>query len=295
MLFACKRILMPWTAFALAALPLLLTLLCLPRELTTSKSFTLLLVATYAAVVVRIYVKRVKVRSARFALALPLVLPILLVVDVATFVHLEMPFWRSAAAPSEMAARSFAPEAADREVFIVEHGWHTGLVVSTEDLDASNLPYFTTLRRHRFLEVGWGDAAFFQADDPTALMALDAMLTPGPSVLHVAAFDSPPDAFFKGQLVHRIAMTATGVTNLGRFVARTFADQSSAEPVATSAGNYGPDSRYVAANGSYYFPNTCNVWTANALREGGVDVTPALAVTSRALLHQVRQIAKDSR
>lgn len=293
MLLACKRILMPWTACALGALPLLLALLVLPREFLVSRSFTILLVATYGAGLARFYVKRVKVRSARFAPAMPFALLFFLVADVMAFVHLEIPFWPTTAAPTTMAARSLAPEAADREVFLVEHGWHTGLIVETKDLSASDLPYFATLRRHRFLEVGWGDAAFFQADDPTVLMALDAMLTPGPSVLHVAAFDAPPADFFKGEVIHRLPLTSTGVANLGRFVARSFADQTSPEPAATSPGDHGADSRYVAANGSYYFPNTCNVWTANALLAGGLDVTPALAVTSRALLHQVRQIAKD--
>lgn len=294
MLFACKRILMPWTAFALGALPLLLLLLFIPREFAASKSFTILLVATYGAGLARLYLKRVKVRTARFAWALPVALPLALLVDVTAFVHLEMPFWPSSPALRNLAARSLVPEPADHEVFIVEHDWHTGLVVETKDLAAEDLPYFAAARRHRFLEVGWGDADFFQADDPTIGMALDAMVTPGPSVLHVAAFDDMPASFFKGQVVHRIPLTSSGVAHLSRYLARAFADQTSTEPTATSPGDYGPNSRYVAATGSYYFPNTCNVWTANALLAGGADVTPALAVTSRALLHQVRQIAKSS-
>lgn len=295
MLFACKRFLLPWTAIAAFALPLLLILLVLPHEFAASKSFTILLVATYAAALARLYVKRVKVDTARFAWVLPGALVLFILGDVMAFVHLELPFWRSPAAPNAMAARSLAPEPKDRDVFIVEHGWHTGLIVDTRDLAEDDLPYFSMLRRHRYLEVGWGDATFFQADDPTIGMALDAMLTPGPAVLHVAAFDKDPGAFFKGQVVHRIPMTASGVQAVGRFVARSFADQTSSEPAATSPGDYGQDSRYVAATGSYYFPNTCNVWTANALQAGGADVSPTFAVTSRALLHQVRQIAKDSR
>ena len=125
-------------------------------------------------------------------------------------------------------------------------------------------------------------------------MAFDAMLTPGPAVLHVASFDLEVGEFFKGETRHQIAVSAEGVARLGRFVAAAFADQKSPLPAATSAGNYGANSRFVAANGSYYFPNTCNVWTANALLAAGLDVTPSLAVTSRALLHQVRQIGKTA-
>lgn len=293
MLFKLKRILMPWTMLTVGVAPLLALLLVLPGQFTRSPSFTILLVATYFAAGVRLYGRLAGAASARAAWILPPALLVGLLVDVGAFVHLELPFWSHPAVSHSFAARSLeAPEPADHSVYIVEHGWHTGLVLDTADLAATDLPYFATLRQHRFVEVGWGDAEFFQADDPGILTAADAMLTPGPAVLHVASFDQPVESYFKAEVFHRIPVTASGAGRIGRYVADSFADRTSAAPQATGKGNYGPDSRFVAATGSYYFPHTCNVWTAEALQAGGLETTPALAVTSRALLHQVRQIAK---
>jgi hypothetical protein len=40
-------------------------------------------------------------------------------------------------------------------------------------------------------------------------------------------------------------------------------------------GIYG-DSTFFRANGKYYFPNTCNVWTARGLKTAGVPIVPEL-------------------
>ena len=122
----------------------------------------------------------------------------------------------------------------DHAVYIVEHGWHTGLVLATADLDAPDLPYFATLKQRRYVEVGWGDAEFFQADDPGLLMAADAMLTPGPAVLHVASFDQPVEAYFPNEVLHRIPVTRSGTSRIGRFVAASFADHVSTEPASST-------------------------------------------------------------
>ena len=49
-------------------------------------------------------------------------------------------------------------------------------------------------------------------------------------------------------------------------------------------------SRFYRANGSYYFPETCNVWTARALESAGVPMVPLLAITAESLLGQVGDV-----
>ncbi|HEU5318543.1 MAG TPA: DUF2459 domain-containing protein, partial [Chloroflexota bacterium] len=133
---------------------------------------------------------------------------------------------------------------------------------------------------------------FFQSDVMTVPLTLDALLTPGPAVLHVGAFDVPPASYFDGQPVIRLDITADGMRRLAAFVRETYALDPTGHPVLTEHPGYylHADSHFVRATGAYSFPNTCNVWTARALRVAGVPVSPALAVTAENLLFQASRV-----
>jgi hypothetical protein len=88
--------------------------------------------------------------------------------------------------------------------------------------------------------------------------------------------------------VHRLTVDEQGMRAIARFVAASFETGPDGAERFVGHGFDGPTSRFVAAKGSYYFPNTCNVWTAEALAAAGVPMMPPLAVTSRALIHQAR-------
>jgi hypothetical protein len=142
------------------------------------------------------------------------------------------------------------------------------------------------VKGQRFVEVGWGDAEFFQAAEPGLVLAADAMATPGPSVIHIATFDPDVAARFRGQEILRLPVSREGLAALHRFVAATFVTGEGGLPVTSSPGDYGAGSRFVEARGLYSFPRTCNVWTAEALTAAGLPLTPKLAITSRNLLFQ---------
>ena len=142
------------------------------------------------------------------------------------------------------------------------------------------------LRGRVWADFGWGDAAFFQSEVMTVPLTLDALLTPGPAVLHIGAYDVSPEVYFAGQQVVRLDVTAEGMQRLAAYLRGAYALGPDRLPVMTQPGYYGLDSRYVRATGAYYFPNTCNVWTARALLAAGVPVALALAVTAENLMFQ---------
>ena len=89
-------------------------------------------------------------------------------------------------------------------VFVVRHHWHAGIVVDAA-LAVEHLPPLPpSLQDARWLEMGWGDATFYQADQTDSGMALQALLLPTPSVMHVVAMDrSPQEIFAHGPMVRR--------------------------------------------------------------------------------------------
>jgi hypothetical protein len=48
----------------------------------------------------------------------------------------------------------------------------------------------------RYLEIGWGDAGFYQSRHYTLALTARALLAPSKSVVHVVGFDPPPEQAF---------------------------------------------------------------------------------------------------
>ena len=59
----------------------------------------------------------------------------------------------------------------ERTIFVVRHGWHTGLILPYESLSA--LPDLEkVLGESTYYEFGWGDADIYQAEEVTSGIAL---------------------------------------------------------------------------------------------------------------------------
>ena len=91
-----------------------------------------------------------------------------------------------------------------RQVWVVRHDWHTGVVVRREDVPADVWPERDEFSGAVYLEVGWGDRDFYQAPQGTLWMGLKAAFWANDSVLHVAAFSTPPAVYFAGSEVAEI-------------------------------------------------------------------------------------------
>ena len=64
----------------------------------------------------------------------------------------------------------------DHAVYVVSHGWHTGIVLPAKLLTADNPQLKARFGEVEFLEVGWGDEAFYQAEEITFANAARAAL-----------------------------------------------------------------------------------------------------------------------
>jgi uncharacterized protein (TIGR02117 family) len=173
-------------------------------------------------------------------------------------------------------------------VFVVNHGWHTGIVVPTARLPASARPSREAVAHSNYVEIGWGDDGFYRAERVTSGISLRAMLWRNPAVLHVVAMDEPPDAAFPCSGIIRIAVSTNGFARLCSYLSAAYATDLAGARTDLGRGIYG-DSRFYRATGHYYFPNTCNKWTARALRATGAPITPFYAVRAKNVFNQSRK------
>jgi uncharacterized protein (TIGR02117 family) len=167
----------------------------------------------------------------------------------------------------------------------VRHDWHTGLVVRREDVPADLWPERGDFPGAAYLEVGWGERDFYRAPRGTLWLGLKAAFRANDSVLHIAAFSTPPAVYFAGREVAEIDLSTRGFRALAAFIAAAHARTGEGRAIPVGPGKYG-DGRFYLGRERYVL-TTCNVWTARALRAGGFPITPFWAITAANVMFQV--------
>jgi uncharacterized protein (TIGR02117 family) len=187
---------------------------------------------------------------------------------------------RDAPAPSESEPR--------KTIYLVNHGWHAGIVLRRAEIPDSVWPAPGDFPNAQYLEVGWGDMDYYQTPDPHMGLILKAALLPTASVLHIVGFSGSVPAYFPYSETIRIELSSAGFEHLSRTIAASFARDEAGNTTSLGHGLYG-NSHFYLSRESYHLFNTCNVWTARALRAAGLPITPARAVTVKNLMSQARK------
>ena len=188
----------------------------------------------------------------------------------------------------------YLPESKSEEtnIYIVSHGWHTGIVLKSENL-GEELKFLNQIfGYHPYYEIGWGDKGFYEAEEITTKITLKAMFIPTPTVLHIVAVPELPENYFLNSEVIKIPISKKAHSILNQSILKTFKKKANGEIVKTKKGIYG-NSFFFEANGSYYILNTCNTWTAQTLEEAGLPINSILTLTARSVLSQSRDALKS--
>jgi|JI9StandDraft_1071089.scaffolds.fasta_scaffold03221_4 uncharacterized protein (TIGR02117 family) len=179
-------------------------------------------------------------------------------------------------------------------IYVVSHGWHTGVVILKENL-GDELKF---LHEHfgisPYYEIGWGDKGFYEAEEITIKLTLQALFIPTPSVLHIVAVPSDPEKYFSGSEVIKIPISKEAHAILNQNIHKTFERDKAGDFIKTKRGLYGK-SFFFVAKGSYYITNTCNTWTARILEEAGLPISSFLTLTARSVRSQARDAANSYR
>jgi uncharacterized protein (TIGR02117 family) len=179
-----------------------------------------------------------------------------------------------------------AGEEAGITLWVLDHGWHTGIVVRRADVDRAIWPEVDELPEGELVEVAWGDADYYMAPSPTSWMAVRAALFSRGSVLHVTALDPATMAAVPERV--QVRVTRGGFDALGRMVHQEYSQDAAGRPRRLQPADYGAGWFY-AARSRYHLLNTCNTWVARALRAAGLPVDPSAAATSGGLMRQLRE------
>lgn len=187
-------------------------------------------------------------------------------------------------------------------IWIVDHGYHSGLIVAQSDLrrvaveiGREDVAAGMRLRwlASRFpdadwLEIGWGDAAFYQQTpsigDVDVLLGLRAILWPTDAVLQVVPGWSAPETAF-GSSIIRADVSQQGLLGLAQRLAETIPEPVPAVGLGPSL--YGQGAFYQAEL-DYHLFRTCNHWVAWVLRGAGLPASPVPGTFSSTLMAELR-------
>lgn len=165
-------------------------------------------------------------------------------------------------------------------IYVVGHGWHTGLVVKWSDIDAQLWPEKHDFPEAQYLEVGWGDHDFYRTPQAGFCTLVQAAFWSPASVLLVIGLRVPVTEYFTRADIIEIPVSRQALDELSRFVHATYARDGTGRQIALGPGNNHVYSAFYRAEGRYSLLNTCNTWIAKALRAAGLPMSQALRAES---------------
>jgi uncharacterized protein (TIGR02117 family) len=185
-------------------------------------------------------------------------------------------------------------------VYLVSHGYHSGLVLPRAALaseagqrgHSAVMDVAVRFAAYDALEVGWGDEQFYR-HVPTAAalewrLALQALFRPGnASVLHVVGLPAPARQVFPASEIVALPLSREGFARLVGILETSFARDARNRPIHLGPGLYGP-SLFYPATGEFHLLNVCNHWTGRLLDVAGVPTAPVLATLPFGLLLDLR-------
>ena len=172
--------------------------------------------------------------------------------------------------------------------YLIAAGWHTEIALPIDAIRDPLRAVTPDFPGSQYLSFGWGERKYYMARAPTFGDAMSALF-PGPAVLLVTALYRPPRDSRASAQVFEVGLSTAGLDRLSNYIWAAFEKSGDGTPRRLAAGPE-PGSVFYEATGTYSATYTCNTWTAEGLRVGGIPVTPAGVVFASQVTEQLRSL-----
>ncbi|HEX4368290.1 MAG TPA: DUF2459 domain-containing protein [Rhodopila sp.] len=173
-------------------------------------------------------------------------------------------------------------------IYVIDRGWHTDVALPVEEIAGPLASLEAEFPGVRVLTFGFGERQFLVTRQKNLGAMLNALL-PSRSALLMTALNTSPQAAFGASNVVTLHVSQAGLDRIEASIWREFERSAAGNPVLLANGPY-PGSVFYAAHDTYDGFNTCNTWTADTLRTGGVSVPVAGVLFSGQVMGPVRWI-----
>ena len=177
-------------------------------------------------------------------------------------------------------------------IYLIKQRWHTGIILKVKDIDTTEWPEIMDFSNSEFVDVGWGDSAFYQNPNFNIVQAVSALFTPSPSTLRVFGFDTAYENIFHYyDIVVKIQLNDIRLKKLCKYIHDAYSTDSSGKLIVYKS-EYNGRIKFYKSIGKYNIFNTCNTWIAKGLNKiGFTEISPHI-ILAEELFRRARLIGK---
>lgn len=180
------------------------------------------------------------------------------------------------------------PPASLRSIYVIRRNMHTGIALRADEWPDRNWALLADFPDARYLEFGWGDAAYYQAREKTLGMTLAAVFWPTESVMEVVGLKTVSMQKAADYEAVEVRLSEPGWRALTASIAGTFAGDTTM-PTGTIFSTAAGQSRFYHARGRFYFPRMCNRWTAERLKSASCPIQSWSVVTASRIMREAHR------
>jgi uncharacterized protein (TIGR02117 family) len=179
----------------------------------------------------------------------------------------------------------------ERSIYIAKNSWHVGIILEIDESLISSLDAINQFDKFKYVDIGWGDAEFYQSpSDFDLLLAAKAILLPTSSVIRIQGYNSSINEITNWRdYVFEIRLDIAQYSKLCKFLSNSFSRDSTNQLLQTSE-NFNGIIRYYSSKQDYYLGYTCNTWVAEALEYAGTEVISSNVITAEELFKELIKI-----
>jgi len=174
-------------------------------------------------------------------------------------------------------------------VYVVALGWHTEVGLRADAIHGPLMALAREFPSASYLMFGWGLRDYYMAINPSFPDLLRAII-PGSAVMLISALPQSPSETFGTAHVYVIPVSPEGMDRLSDYLWGYFEKDAEGGVRRIGGGPYAESAFYIA-DGIYDIGNTCNTWTAEALKVSGLPVRVAGVVFASQVTDQIRGLA----
>lgn len=174
------------------------------------------------------------------------------------------------------------------ELHLYSNGYHSD-IAAPADIFPADHPLRRMFPDAQSFLIGWGDERFYRSDGTNLWLALDALIPPSPTVLHIAYNGAPSSVYLGPNDDLAIGVSHEGAARFVAYIDRALALDAEGAPIRVADGKVVGRSAFLRSRGSFHLFNVCNQWMARALRAAGVDVNARAAWLAGPLIRQARR------
>jgi hypothetical protein len=186
----------------------------------------------------------------------------------------------------------FAQQPDTINVYLVKENWHTGIMFQVNEFTRSELPLLNLFSQYEYVDIGWGDADFYQAPGMDKYLAAKAILIPTPTVIRIDGYKFPMERIIQWrEFVIKFEFSVEEFRRLIKYIDDHIVYNEAGEPVITKH-EPGSPIYYFKSLGEYHMFRTCNTWAAQAINSTGIDVNTFGLVTASQVYYKYAEYGK---